>query len=186
VDVGLFYLIDAVKGKEISIFLQIWTRKYDVSWLSDFIFYPKPLYKSLHQSFFYSFITILPSESGVTLDFCTIFPYTLSFRHFTFKHLSRDYEKTTITAMYHGRWTWKCADPELERQIRCFPYGERSDIPRLQQVEQKAIGWQRNLGLGTYYVTLKLKNKCSPNTKQTWSRNTNWMMTATHCMMGAT
>ena len=30
-----------------------------------FIFYPKPLYKSLHQSFFYSFITILPTESGV-------------------------------------------------------------------------------------------------------------------------
>ena len=43
--------------------------------------------------------------------------------------------------------TWKCADPELERQIRCFPYGERSDVPRLQQVEQKAIGRQRNLGL---------------------------------------
>ena len=38
---------------------------FHVSWLSDFIFYPKPLYKSLHQSFFYSFITILPSESGV-------------------------------------------------------------------------------------------------------------------------
>ena len=35
--------------------------------------------------------------------------------------------------------TWKCADPELERQIRCFPYGER--------VKQKAIGRQRNLGL---------------------------------------
>ena len=31
--------------------------------------------------------------------------------------------------------TWKCADPELEQQIRCFPYGERSDVPRLQQVE---------------------------------------------------
>jgi len=28
VDVGLFYPIDAVKGKDISIFLQIWTRKY--------------------------------------------------------------------------------------------------------------------------------------------------------------
>ena len=28
----------------------------------------------LHQSFFYSFITILPSESGVTLDYCTIIP----------------------------------------------------------------------------------------------------------------
>ena len=45
-----------------------------VSWLSDFIFYPKPLYKSLHQSFSYSFTTILPSESGVTLDYSTILP----------------------------------------------------------------------------------------------------------------
>jgi hypothetical protein len=43
---------------------------FHVSCLSDFIFYPKPLYKSLHQSFFYSFITILPSESGVTLHYC--------------------------------------------------------------------------------------------------------------------
>jgi hypothetical protein len=43
--------------------------------------------------------------------------------------------------------TWKCTDPELEWQIRCFPYGERSDVPRLQQVEQKAVGRQRNLGL---------------------------------------
>jgi hypothetical protein len=60
---------------------------FHVSWLSVFIFYPKPLYKSLHQSFFYSFITILPSESGVTLDYCMIFPYTrnLSFCHFTFR-----------------------------------------------------------------------------------------------------
>ena len=45
---------------------------------------------------------------------------------------------------------WKCADPQLERQIRCFPYGDRSDVPRLQQVEQKAIGRQRNLGLCIY------------------------------------
>ena len=42
-----------------------------------FIFYPKPLYKSLHQSFFYSFITILPSESGVTLHYSTILPQIL-------------------------------------------------------------------------------------------------------------
>ena len=42
---------------------------------------------------------------------------------------------------------WKCSDPELEWQIRCFPYGERSDVPRLQQVEQKAVGRQRNLRL---------------------------------------
>jgi hypothetical protein len=46
--------------------------------------------KWLHQSFFYSFITILPSESGVTLDYCTIFPYTLSFRHFTFTFFFRN------------------------------------------------------------------------------------------------
>ena len=47
---------------------------FHVSWLSDFIFYPKPLYKSLHQLFFYSFKTILPSESGVTLHYSTILP----------------------------------------------------------------------------------------------------------------
>ena len=40
----------------------------------NFIFYQKPLYKSLHQSFFYSFITILPSKSGVTLHYRTILP----------------------------------------------------------------------------------------------------------------
>jgi hypothetical protein len=48
--------------------------------LSDFIFYQKPLYKSLHQSFFYSFITILPSESGATLHYSTILPWILWFR----------------------------------------------------------------------------------------------------------
>ena len=42
-----------------------------------FIFYQKPLYKLLHQSFFYSFITILPSESGVTLHYSTILPQIL-------------------------------------------------------------------------------------------------------------
>jgi hypothetical protein len=55
----------------------------------------KPLYKSLHQSFFYSFITILPSESGVTLDYCMIFPYTPSFRHFTFT-----FEPTNVILQY--------------------------------------------------------------------------------------
>ena len=47
---------------------------FHVSWLSDFIFYPKPLYKSLRQSFFYSFITILPSESGVYTQLQHDFP----------------------------------------------------------------------------------------------------------------
>ena len=44
-----------------------------------FIFYQKPLYKSLHQSLIYSFITILPSESGVTLHYSTTLPQILLF-----------------------------------------------------------------------------------------------------------
>jgi hypothetical protein len=32
--------------------------------------------------------------------------------------------------------TWKCADPELEKQIRCFPYVSRSDVERIQQLYQ--------------------------------------------------
>jgi hypothetical protein len=50
----------------------------------------------------------------------------------------------------------KCADPELEWQIRCFPYEERSDVPRFQQVEQKAVGRQRNLGLLIHMLKFKL------------------------------
>jgi hypothetical protein len=42
---------------------------------------------------------------------------------------------------------WKCVDTELQRQIHFFPYVELSDVPRLQQVEKKAIERQRNLGL---------------------------------------
>jgi hypothetical protein len=61
-------------GKQRISFSNSGSAHFHVSWLSDFIFYQKPLYKSLHQSFFYSFITILPSESGVTLHYCTILP----------------------------------------------------------------------------------------------------------------
>jgi hypothetical protein len=39
---------------------------------------------------------------------------------------------------------------QLKSEQSCFPYGERSDVPRLQQVEQKAVGRQRNLGLFSY------------------------------------
>jgi hypothetical protein len=107
---------------------------FHVLWLSDFIFYQKPLYKSLHQSFFYSFITILPSESGVTVHYSTILPSILWFRHFT-------------SILTDNHETLKYADIELQRQICCFPYGERSDVPRLQQVEQKVVRRQSNLGL---------------------------------------
>ena len=50
--------------------------------------------------------------------------------------------------------TWKCVDPELECQIRCFPYGERSDVPRLQEVEQKAVRQHGNLRLGKYALKI--------------------------------
>jgi hypothetical protein len=39
---------------------------------SDFIFYPKPLYKSLHQSFFYSFIKKTPHPQKVVLHSITV------------------------------------------------------------------------------------------------------------------
>ena len=52
-------------GKQRICLSNSWSAHFHVSRLSDFIFYQKPLYKSLHQSFFYSLITILPSESGV-------------------------------------------------------------------------------------------------------------------------
>ena len=55
---------------------------------------------------------------------------------------------------------WKCADPELEWQIRCFPYGEHSDVPRLQQVEQKAVRRQRNLGLESNLSITNTKAGC--------------------------
>jgi hypothetical protein len=55
--------------------------------------------------------------------------------------------KNIFIMLQMGHETWKCVDPELERQIRCFPDGERSNIPRFQQVKQKAVGGQRNLGL---------------------------------------
>jgi hypothetical protein len=61
-------------GKQRICFSNSGSAHFHVLWLSDFIFYQKPLYKSLHQSFFYSFITILPSESGATLHYSTILP----------------------------------------------------------------------------------------------------------------
>jgi hypothetical protein len=39
----------------------------------------------------------------ITARFCLRSYYSAIWLPF-FKHLSRDYEKTTITAMYHGRW----------------------------------------------------------------------------------
>jgi hypothetical protein len=62
--------------------------------------------KDKYTIYVHCLINILPSESGVTLHystFCLRSYYSAIWLPF-FKHLSRDYEKTTITAMYHGRW----------------------------------------------------------------------------------
>ena len=72
-----------IYGKQLICLTSSGSAHFHVSWLSDFINCQKPLYKSLHQSFFYSFITILPSESGVTLHYSTILPQILLFRHLT-------------------------------------------------------------------------------------------------------
>ena len=80
---------------------------FHVSWLSAFIFYPKPLYKSLHQSFFYSFVN------------------HLTLRKWCYTRLQHNFALDPIISPFDFHF-------------------------------------------------------------QTWSRDTNWMMTATHCMMGAT
>ena len=62
---------------------------FHVSWLSDFIFYPKPLYKSLHQPFFFSFITFRKWCYTPLLHNFTLDPLILSF-HFHFRTYKRD------------------------------------------------------------------------------------------------
>ena len=98
---------------------------FHVSWLSDFIFYPKPLYKSLHQSFFYSFITILPSESGVTMDTpllhdFTLDPLILSF-HFHFRTfvtwLRESYDYRNVSWGTES-WSFQGLPPSVSCQCR--------------------------------------------------------------------
>jgi hypothetical protein len=92
---------------------------------SDFIFYPKPLYKSLHQSFFYSFITILPSESGVTMDTpllhdFTLDPLILSF-HFHFRTfvtwLRENYDYRNVSWGTES-WSFQGLPPSVSCQCR--------------------------------------------------------------------
>ena len=76
---------------------------------------------------------------------------------------------------------WKCVDPELEWQIRYFAYGERSDVPRLQQVEQKAVGRQRNLGLTTEQVRLfTTKHHWTPKNYHRTHKNYHWTPESHH------
>ena len=74
-------------GKQRICFSNSGLSHFHVSWLSDF-------YPSCHQKVVLHFITaqvcLRSYDSAICLPF--------------FKYLSRDYEKTTITAMYHGRW----------------------------------------------------------------------------------
>jgi hypothetical protein len=130
-----------IKKKQLICLSSSGSAHFHVSWLSDFIFYQKPLYKSLHQSFFYSFITILPSESGVTLHYSTII-----WMLFTYAN--------------NAQIIW-CA--ELSSSHHAMRYCYHSV-------------------LRSYYSAIWLP---FPNI-QMWSRDTNWMITVTHCMMGTT
>jgi hypothetical protein len=47
-------------------------------------------------------------------------------------------QNTLYTYVVDSHETWKCVEAELQRQIRCFPYVEFSDAPRLQQVKKKS------------------------------------------------
>jgi hypothetical protein len=54
--------------------------------------------------------------------------------------------------------TWKCADPELEKQIRCFPYIARSVVDRLQAtlsmpLNDRGISDYLSMYLGKYNFT---------------------------------
>jgi hypothetical protein len=64
------------------------------------------------------------------------------------------------TPLSDSHETWKCTNQELERQIRCFPYVELSDIHGYSK-SKKAVGRQRNLWLHlyigiNYFLTLVL------------------------------
>ena len=73
--------------------------------VSDFIFYPKPLYTSFHQSFFYSFITILLSESDFTLHYSTVLPKPL-FRHVDFHFRTYKRDLVILTVWWQQRIAW--------------------------------------------------------------------------------
>ena len=76
---------------------------FHVSWLLDSIFYQKPLYKTLHQSFFYSFITILPSESGPLQHDFALDPIIPPF-DFHFRIYKRDL--AILTEWWRQRIAW--------------------------------------------------------------------------------
>ena len=51
--------------------------------------------------------------------------------------------------------TWKCADPELEKQIRCFPYIARSVVER----QQASLSMPLNdRGISDYFVPGHCRN----------------------------
>jgi hypothetical protein len=99
-------------GKQRICFSNSGSAHFHVSWLSDSIFYQKPLYKSLHVPIIFLFIhnhltlrkwCCTPLQHDFALD-PIIPPFDFHFR------------------IYKRDLAWKCADQELERQISCFPY----------------------------------------------------------------
>jgi hypothetical protein len=54
--------------------------------------------------------------------------------------------------------TWKCADPELEKQIRCFPYIARSVVERLQAILSMPLN---DRGISDYFVPGSKLSNCN-------------------------
>jgi hypothetical protein len=72
---------------------------FHVSWLSDFIFYPKPLYKSLRQSFSIPQKVVLHS---ITAQFCL----RPSFRHVDFHFRTYKRDLAILTEWWQQRIAW--------------------------------------------------------------------------------
>jgi hypothetical protein len=251
-------LIYTNNGKQRICLSKSWSAHFHVSWLSDFIFYQKPLCKSLHQSFFNSFITILPSERGVAkqkkavgwqrnlglikaMRFAIIlvliwsikyiFDIPIPFCHNLYLHNHLTLRKGCYTPLQH--------DFALDPIIPPFDFHFEiyiRDLAILTEWWQQRIVWWKQKGgenacsfrspwvilpLNLFFPThfalfpspliwavdgtvcpakvalhsITARFSLSPyhfaiwlslSSLQTWSCDTNWMMTTTHCMMGAT
>ena len=134
-------------GKQLICLSNSWSAHFHVSWLSDFIFYRKPLYKSLHQSFFYSFITILPTESGVKLHYSTIllsyFPDEAL--RMTFDRILRKENEMFITSCTRKttNWYWKrCSLKKYGKKVR----ENEKYIRKASNVAFQTVRFEKSMG----------------------------------------
>ena len=94
-----------------------------------------------------------------------------------FKHLSRDYEKTTITAMYHGRWF---AYKQTNKYLYCQSYtpvkAEQLTLNLIQLIILIGNDFNSNSEL---QITIRKKKWCSTLSKK-GGRNTSHALSEAH------